>query len=141
MHNAELIRMVETLKAKRTIKKDVDIVASTGFSKTVVSNYLSGRIKASDNFLDKFEKVYGVDIFNKNGLSNDIEITTSLHAELGRINEILIRLQATARISTMSVIELRAKVYGRAYSLEATEMEKTIAEEVSRLLDELKKKS
>ena len=92
MHNAELIRMVETLKAKRTIKKDVDIVASTGFSKTVVSNYLSGRIKASDNFLDKFEKVYGVDIFNKNGLSKDIEITTSLHAELGRINEILIRL-------------------------------------------------
>jgi len=133
--------MVETLKAKRTIKKDVDIVAKTGFSKAVVSNYLSGRVKASDNFLDKFEKVYGVDIFNKNGFSKDIDIATSLHAELGRINEILIALQATTRISTMALIELRAKVYGRSYSLEATELEKTIAEEVSTLLAELKKKS
>lgn len=65
MYNKELKDIVEGLKAKRIIKKDVDICASTGFSNTVVSNYLNGKVKASRNFIDKFEEAYNVKIFEK----------------------------------------------------------------------------
>lgn len=57
--NRELYDRVEALKAKRVIKKDAEIVAKTGFSKGLVSNYLSGRIKASANFMSKFDEVFG----------------------------------------------------------------------------------
>jgi len=60
--NVELIRVVEDLKAKRIIKKDVDISLKTGFSQAVISNYLSGRVAASKNFLKSFQEVFNVKI-------------------------------------------------------------------------------
>lgn len=50
---------IKRLREKRIIVKDVEIVDSTGFSKSVVSNYLSGRIAPSKNFLEKFYAHYG----------------------------------------------------------------------------------
>lgn len=73
MYNQELIEKVEDLRAKRIIKKDVDICASTGFSNTVVSNYLKGKVKASRNFIDKFEVAYGVKIFEKKLVKTDFK--------------------------------------------------------------------
>lgn len=57
--NPELLADVEILKRAGIIKKDSRIAESTGYSRGQVSNYLNGRIKASDNFLDAFYKVYG----------------------------------------------------------------------------------
>lgn len=56
--NEKLIEDVELLRSKRVIKKDVEIARATDFDKTVISNYLSGRVNASKNFLDKFYQVY-----------------------------------------------------------------------------------
>jgi predicted DNA-binding transcriptional regulator AlpA len=56
--NRELIEKVELLKSLRVVKKDAEISESTGFPRSAVSSYLSGRIKASKNFLDKFNEVY-----------------------------------------------------------------------------------
>ena len=64
--NIDLINTVEQLKALRVIKKDVEIAMNTGFSKPVVSNYLSGRVEASKNFIESFEKFYKVNIFENN---------------------------------------------------------------------------
>lgn len=59
-YNLDLVRIVEQLKAKRIIKKDIEIAEKTGYSRAVVSNYLSGRVKASDKFLNKFYEVYEI---------------------------------------------------------------------------------
>lgn len=64
--NIELINTVERLKAIRVIKKDVEISINTGFSKPVVSNYLSGRVEASKNFIAAFESFYKVSIYENN---------------------------------------------------------------------------
>ena len=53
---------VEELRRSRVIVKDVEIVDRTGFSKSVISSYLNGRVKPSRNFLDKFYEVYEQDL-------------------------------------------------------------------------------
>jgi len=56
--NQELYDRVEQLKSDRIIKKDADIVESTGFSKSAVSSYVNGKVKASKNFMQKFNEIY-----------------------------------------------------------------------------------
>lgn len=53
-YNEKLINDVERLKALRVIDKDVEIANQTGFSRSAISNFLSGRIRASENFLKVF---------------------------------------------------------------------------------------
>lgn len=69
--NIELVRAVEDLKAKRIIKKDVDIIKATGYSAAVVSNYLSGRAEVSKQFIKNFEIAFNVKI--KDTLINEKE--------------------------------------------------------------------
>lgn len=45
--NSELLDMVEYLKSIRVIKKDVDMAREMQVSAPVISNYMSGRVKAS----------------------------------------------------------------------------------------------
>lgn len=56
--NEGLRQDVEYLKSKRVIKKDAEIASKTGFSKSVISNYLNGRIRASKPFVEKFYEVF-----------------------------------------------------------------------------------
>lgn len=63
--NEKLRQDVELLKGKRIIKKDKDIIANTGVNKAALSSYLSGRVKASKNFLDKFYGVYKMELDDK----------------------------------------------------------------------------
>lgn len=62
MLNSGLIRVVEELKAKRIIKKDVDIANVTGYSRGIISNYITGKTLASKNFIQTFEDKYNVKI-------------------------------------------------------------------------------
>jgi hypothetical protein len=63
--NKELIEKVELLKSLRIVKKDAEIADSTGFPRSAVSSYLSNRIKASKNFIEKFTDVYEMYFDNK----------------------------------------------------------------------------
>ena len=63
-NNTELIASAELLKTRKVIRKDIDISRLTGFSKSVVSNYLNGRVQASQNFIDKFCEVFKIDSFD-----------------------------------------------------------------------------
>lgn len=57
----DLMLLVEELKSKRIIKKDIEIAEKTGYSKQLVSNYISGRQKPSKAFLDTFSEVFSID--------------------------------------------------------------------------------
>jgi transcriptional regulator with XRE-family HTH domain len=52
------LRDIEILREKRVLVKDKEISENTGFSTPVVSNYLSGRVSPSKNFLQKFYAFY-----------------------------------------------------------------------------------
>jgi phage repressor protein C with HTH and peptisase S24 domain len=64
--NEDLIKAVELLKSRRIVKKDKEIAEKTGYDKSVISNYLSGRVKVSDSFMEKFNEVF------KDGLENKV---------------------------------------------------------------------
>lgn len=62
IENPELRRAVEHLKNEKIIRFDADIVRDTGYSKGVVSSYISGKLKASKDFEKSFEKAYDTEL-------------------------------------------------------------------------------
>ena len=50
----DLYDAVEELKSNRIISKDIDIANKTGYSRQIVSNYLTGKQKPSKAFINKF---------------------------------------------------------------------------------------
>lgn len=68
--NEELIRQVQGLKERRIIVADIEISKRTGFPKSAISSYLSGKIKASKNFVNKFTEVYKDELSQINGYQN-----------------------------------------------------------------------
>lgn len=69
------IEDIELLKGKRIIRKDKDISDRTGYKKSTVSNYLSGKVPPSKPFLDKFYEVYSSDLgMNKVSTVNTSEL-------------------------------------------------------------------
>lgn len=68
-HNQELINAVADLYNRKIISKDKDIAEATGYSKSTVSGYISGNVKASEDFLKEFENKFGIKVtsYSKNG--------------------------------------------------------------------------
>ncbi|WP_445453140.1 S24 family peptidase [Flavobacterium sp. 25HG05S-40] len=69
MYNKKLIAYVATLKfdnAVTQVSSDLEV------SKGSVSSYLSGKIKASKNFLEKFGNFYNVDQSKLQDINNDV---------------------------------------------------------------------
>jgi phage repressor protein C with HTH and peptisase S24 domain len=58
--NNAFITAVRELKSRQIILRDKDISDATGFSKGIVSTYLSGKAEPSKNFLREFAKVYNL---------------------------------------------------------------------------------
>lgn len=102
-YNKELIEQVEFLKSKRIIKKDAEIVEKTGFSKGVISNYLSGRIEASKNFIEAFNEVFKNDL-PENKVSRETSepktpsLVDSLYELIDQKNNLIEALQQTIQI-------------------------------------------
>lgn len=63
-HNQELIRAVEDLYNNKIIRKDKDIADKTGYSKSTVSGYISGKVMASEDFLKEFENKFEIRLAN-----------------------------------------------------------------------------
>lgn len=63
MENIELSRVVEDLKRQRIIFKNKDIADKLGMSESTISEYVTGKVKASEKFITKFEKVFNVKVF------------------------------------------------------------------------------
>lgn len=51
---------IRELKRKEIIERNEDIVKATGFTKSAISNYINGNMKASKNFITKFTGVYKI---------------------------------------------------------------------------------
>lgn len=60
VHNKELISAVEDLRKRKIIRQDNDIVEKTGYSKSTVSGYISGNVKASSKFINEFENQFKI---------------------------------------------------------------------------------
>lgn len=58
--NQWLLDDIAFLKKRGIIERDIDIVNKTGYDKSTLSNYISGRIKASRNFKEKFYEVFNL---------------------------------------------------------------------------------
>lgn len=59
--NEKLIARYEELKRAGVIKLQRDVAEKLGFKEPVVSSYLNGKVKASRNFMDKFEEVFKIE--------------------------------------------------------------------------------
>lgn len=53
---------VEVLRKAGAFKKQKEIAEKTGFDEAVISNYLSGRVAPSRNFLEKFSEVFKINL-------------------------------------------------------------------------------
>lgn len=73
--NIELIEAVKTLKKKKIIRFDSDLVRLTGYSKSVVSAYLTGSKQASREFERKFEEVFKISL--KSSTNRDVFLQLS----------------------------------------------------------------
>lgn len=60
--NEEFIGQVKALYRAEKIESDIDLARRLGFSKSVVSSYVNGKVKASKNFLKKFAEVFKNDL-------------------------------------------------------------------------------
>jgi transcriptional regulator with XRE-family HTH domain len=131
---AALQNAVAYLKGKKLIKKENEISLQTGFSKGSVSSYLSGNQKPSQNFLNKFEEVYGIKLSNFEA-APPVEVDNP-----GVAFESIIRTEAISRVSASYI----AEIYGLLAKQPATkvlkEMERLAEVEALRMLEELKKK-
>ena len=58
LYNEDIKRAVRWLKGRGIINKDKDIVDKTGYRKSTVSGYISGKIDASSDFRTKFENAF-----------------------------------------------------------------------------------
>lgn len=56
--NEKLIQHVEQLRRSGVIRKDKEIADKLGYTKSAVSGYLTGSVKASERFLEKFYDAY-----------------------------------------------------------------------------------
>lgn len=59
MHNRDFLADIAILREKRVLVKDKELVDNLGATSGNVSSYLSGKVKPSRNFLDKFYAYYG----------------------------------------------------------------------------------
>jgi transcriptional regulator with XRE-family HTH domain len=57
--NIKLIADVAELRRKNIIRFDTEIAEKTGYGRATLSNYLSGRVRASEPFIRKFYDTYG----------------------------------------------------------------------------------
>lgn len=58
VYNQDIIKAVRSLYGQGVINKDKDIADKTGYKKSTVSGYISGKVDASPGFRKKFEEVF-----------------------------------------------------------------------------------
>jgi hypothetical protein len=86
VHNKELISAVEDLRKRKIIRQDNDIVEKTGYSKSTVSGYISGNVKASSKFINEFENQFKIRLIDyadsANGQQKPSDPLTGAHVTL-----------------------------------------------------------
>lgn len=79
LFNEDIKNAVRWLKGRGIIDKDKDIVEKTGYGKSTVSGYISGKIDASADFRTKFENAFELSLADFSSVSNsDSDTPTNL---------------------------------------------------------------
>ncbi len=137
-HNAALIAAVQHLYGKGIVKKDKDIADKTGYNKASVSSYLSGNVKASENFVKKFQQVYGLSLsdFRAGGAQETIKVEDPLRS----LTEKMLQLTAVARVNQSLLIEVLAHQTGKTVMELNRAVSSAMDGELKQLVNELRPK-
>lgn len=136
--NIPLQKAVEYLYLHRLIVKDLDISKKTGYSRSSVSGYLIGKVKASPQFLKNFEKAFDLKLsdFGDTVTQEAIVVTDAVQL----ISESIVQLKAEALTNRQMSIEILAAVSNRPVSDVQLLSEKLLSHNLALLLSELKRK-
>ena len=99
------------------IKTDKDIAGAVGLDKSTVSTYLSGKKKASRNFIEKFEEVFQLslsDYEKKAGVSDQKIPNADVHRLLSlleKAQESLIKEQESVKQEQENVVSAHKIIY------------------------------
>ena len=128
---------VQFLYGKGMIKKDKDIADKTGYNKATVSSYISGRTKASEDFIATFEKAFKVSLkdFAKGGELEPIPVVDPIQV----LTEKVIQAYATARVNQSLLVELLAGQSGKTVMELQRIVSTAMDSELKQLLAELKR--
>lgn len=132
----ELQHAIQYLKGKGVIKRDGDIAQKTGYNKSTVSSYIGGRTIPSENFLHKFESVYGIklDQFKKGSPTDEIPIKDPLRELLEQV----LQIKAYSIVNQSLLVEILAEQTGKPVMQYRTIVEQAMEAELKSLMTLLK---
>lgn len=126
---------VTYLKAKKIIKKDLEICEKTGYTSGSVSSYISGNSAPSKNFLAKFQEAFSLNLedFVK-------ENPVVLEFSHGVGIESVIRIESKTDVTLSYVAEIYAHLKDQPATKVLQDMVQMANSQSIKRLDELRKK-
>jgi transcriptional regulator with XRE-family HTH domain len=109
--NQPLRRAVQYLYGKGLIRRDKDIADKTGYNKTSVSSYINGNVKASDRFLQAFQRTFKIELSKFEEGSPEEIVTPGDPMQL--LMERILKTYAVARVNQSLLIEILAAQTGK----------------------------
>jgi len=125
LYNPELKLAVKYLLGQGIITQAKDIADKMNYNKTTVSGYVTGNIKASLSFIEKFESTFKLSLNDFKGSFKTLPVTLSPSQEI-------LSLKAAIRVLTLSIIEIKMKLNGTSLVDTTNEIEKMIKNEIER---------
>lgn len=131
-----LAKAVQHLYGTGAIKKDKDIADKTGYNKTTVSSYLSGKITPSAEFIRSFESKFGVKLvdFEPGGDKETVMVPDAMQL----LTENVLLLKAELQTNRQLMIEVLASVTNRTVSEVQLTSDRILQHNLERILSELK---
>ncbi len=136
MKSKLLVNAVKYLYGKGLIAKDKDIADATGYNKSTVSGYVSGRTEPSEEFVTKFQKAFNLKISD---FIDDGNVEVKNYEQL--LAERIIRIEAQVNVNKQLLIELLAFKTGKSMVEINTIAEKAYDHLVAKLIAELQQES
>lgn len=135
-HNPSLDLAVQYLYGQGVVKRDKDIADKTGYNKSTVSSYISGRTKMSADFQTQFERVFKLklDDFKAGGAKEVIKNPDSLQL----ITETVLQTKAEIQTMRQLIVEVLASTTSRSVMDVQLVAERSIEHNLSKILHELK---
>lgn len=136
MQKKTMTLAVQYLYGKGIIKKDIDIANKTGYNKSTVSSYISGRIEPSQDFVQAFEKSFKIKLSDfKEGGQHETVLTSD---PLQLISERLLQVFAISRVNQSLLLEILSNQSGKTVMELQRIVSSAMDEELKQIVRELK---
>lgn len=114
-----------------------DIAAKTGYDKSTVSSYTTGRITPSEEFVKVFEQAYKLNLkdFDKGGGKEVLKHPDALQL----LSENILLLKAEAQTNRQLIVEVLANVSKRSVMEVSAVAETQLSHNLTKIVHELKR--